>query len=76
MTLLPLLNAPSHVQSSGSAKKLSKFRAETIYSFLVRKGIDPSRIEIKGWGGNKMLYDKHDSRANLNVRVEVEITAN
>ena len=68
------LNA-DHVETTGSAKKLSMHRASTIREWLAEQGIDRSRIEIKGWGGKKMLYDKFDSQASKNVRVEVEITA-
>jgi outer membrane protein OmpA-like peptidoglycan-associated protein len=60
----------------GSAQKLSLYRAETIEHYLLKQGIDQSRIEIKGWGGKKMLYGKHSAQAKQNVRVEVEITDN
>ncbi|QSE97366.1 OmpA family protein [Fulvivirga lutea] len=57
----------------GSAKKLSKERAETIRDYLVSKGISEDRMEIKAWGGNRMLHDKHSTKAKQNVRVEIEI---
>ena len=57
----------------GSAKKLSQYRAETIRDYLIDKGIEASRMEIKAWGGNRMLHDKHSSKAKENVRVEIEI---
>jgi outer membrane protein OmpA-like peptidoglycan-associated protein len=59
--------------SVGSAKDLSYNRAEVIKEFLVTSGIDPTRIEIKAWGGKKPLFDKHSVNAKRNVRVEVEI---
>lgn len=59
----------------GSAKALSKARAETIQQYLVDHGISEERMKVKGWGGKKMIYDKHDRQAHLNVRVEVEIVA-
>lgn len=59
----------------GSAKKLSKERAEIIKRFLVDQGIDESRIKVKGNGGKKPLYDKFDTRAYRNLRVDVEILA-
>ena len=68
------LNA-DHVETMGSAKKLSSYRAYTIKEWLAEQGIDRDRVEIKGWGGKKMIYDKFDSQASKNVRVEVEITA-
>jgi outer membrane protein OmpA-like peptidoglycan-associated protein len=60
----------------GSAKQLSEERAEIIRDYLVSNGIDPKRIEIKAWGGKRPLQDKHSTRAQENVRVEVEILEN
>ncbi len=57
----------------GSAKKLSQFRAETIQDWLVEQGVSPDRMSVKGWGGKKMIYGKHDTQAHKNVRVEIEI---
>lgn len=57
----------------GSAKKLSDERAQTIKDYLVSVGIDPSRMQIKAWGGKRPIHDKHHSRAQENVRVEIEI---
>lgn len=63
----------AHKESNGSAKKLSMQRAFTIQHWLMEQGIKEDRMEIKGWGGKKMLFDKHDIQAHKNVRVEVEI---
>ena len=60
-------------EGRGSAKKLSLKRAEIIRRYLVDNGIAESRMEVKGWGGTKPLYDKFDRLAAKNVRVEVEI---
>jgi outer membrane protein OmpA-like peptidoglycan-associated protein len=57
----------------GSAKKLSQERAEVIRYYLVEQGIDPSRMQIKAWGGRRPIHEKHSPRAEENVRVEVEI---
>ncbi|HYF68370.1 MAG TPA: OmpA family protein [Ohtaekwangia sp.] len=59
--------------SIGTAKDLSRLRAEVIKEFLVGKGIAADRIEVKAWGGKRPLYDKHSANAKKNVRVEVEI---
>lgn len=59
----------------GTAKELSESRAEVIKDYLVDNGIDPSRIEVKAWGGKKPLYDKHNANAKKNIRVEVEVLA-
>ncbi len=57
----------------GSAKELSKDRAETIKRWLVDQGISEKRMTLKGWGGKKMIYKKTDALAKRNVRVEIEI---
>lgn len=59
--------------NKGSAKELSASRAEVIRDYLAANGVEPSRVEIKAWGGKKPLYDKHDANAKKNIRVEVEV---
>ena len=63
----------SNKEGGGSAKTLSKRRAEVIRDYLISQGIDADRMEIKAWGGKRMLYDKNSSMAKKNVRVEIEI---
>lgn len=63
------------VNSVGSAKDLSYNRAEVIKEYLEANGVDPSRIEVKAWGGKRPVYDRHSVNAKKNVRVEVEILA-
>ena len=60
----------------GSAKELSEERSEIIRDYLVSNGIDTQRMEIKAWGGKRPIHDKHSSRAQENVRVEIEILEN
>ena len=60
-------------ESIGSAKELSKARGEIIMRWLMEQGIDKKRMEVKAWGGKKMIYKKTDSMAGKNVRVEIEI---
>ena len=67
------LNGQNHKEKLGSAKDLSQERAFTIQHWLMENGIDESRIEIQGWGGKKMLQEKHSAKAYENVRVEVEV---
>lgn len=57
----------------GSAKQLSQERAHTILEYLASNGIDPKRMQIKAWGGKRPIHDKNSTKANENVRVEVEI---
>lgn len=63
----------SHREDNTSAKKLSEYRAYTIQHWLVGQGIAEDRMEIIGWGGKKMLHDKHDDKAHKNARVEIEV---
>ena len=60
-------------EKTASAKALSEERANMVRRYLIDKGIDDSRMEIKGWGGKRMLYKKTDPQAIKNVRVEIEI---
>ncbi len=65
--------ADSNKEKLGSAKALSRERATIIRDYLVSQGVEPERMEIKAWGGRRMLYDKNSSQAKKNVRVEIEI---
>lgn len=60
-------------EKRGSSKKLSEARAELIKEYLVSQGISKDRLEVKAWGGKKMLYDEFSNMARYNVRVEIEI---
>jgi outer membrane protein OmpA-like peptidoglycan-associated protein len=60
----------------GSAKQLSQERANVIKEYLASNGIDPQRMQIKAWGGKRPIHDKHSTRAQENVRVEIEILEN
>jgi len=62
-----------HRELEGTAVKLSTERAGIVGRYLESKGISTDRFEIKGWGGKKMLYDKHSPQAKYNVRVEIEV---
>lgn len=52
--------------------QLSMKRARTVRDYLVQKGIDPARINIRGFGGSKPLIISDDTQeAMKNLRVEV-----
>jgi outer membrane protein OmpA-like peptidoglycan-associated protein len=84
MLLTFLLKNPSlkveiggHTDSDGSVElnqKLSKDRAETVYNWLIQKGIDASRLTFKGYGPNKPLVpnDTPENKAK-NRRTEFTI---
>lgn len=62
-----------YIKRGVGARKLSEMRAETIRQYLVKQGVEESRIETKGWGGKQMLYDADSPLAKNNIRVEIEV---
>lgn len=58
---------------TGSAKKLSKLRAEKIKDYMVEHGVKESQLQTVGYGGNRMIIDKPKNmqQAMKNIRVEV-----
>jgi len=60
----------------GSAKKLSEERALLIRQFLIENGVDPTRTQVKAWGGKQPIYEVDHTSAQANVRVEIEILEN
>jgi outer membrane protein OmpA-like peptidoglycan-associated protein len=59
---------------TGSAS-LSEDRARAVFDFLVAKGIDPVRMQVKGYGGSNKIADPERSLSdqNANRRVEIKI---
>lgn len=57
----------------GTAKELSKLRAEAVQTYLTQHGIAPERSEIYAWGGSNMLVSETSTSAKLNDRIEIEI---
>jgi outer membrane protein OmpA-like peptidoglycan-associated protein len=63
-----------HTDSRGptlSNAKLSQRRAEAVMAYLVREGINPGRLEAKGWGEERPLV-KNDSESNMQINRRVE----
>ena len=88
--LIPLLNnnsgtrieLSSHTDSRGSKaynKRLSQMRADAIKSYLISKGISPSRIVSVGYGESRLLNNCSDgvscseAQHQLNRRTEYRI---
>jgi outer membrane protein OmpA-like peptidoglycan-associated protein len=67
------LTADDIVSENASAKELSGARAQVIKDWLISQGVATDRIEVKAWGGSRMLHDKNSQNARRNVRVEVEV---
>jgi outer membrane protein OmpA-like peptidoglycan-associated protein len=57
----------------GTAVQLSKRRAESIKYYLQFHGVKDPRVELRGWGGKKMIYERDVPMAHKNKRVEIEI---
>lgn len=66
-------NVNGSQEVKGSAKELTKLRAEAIQSYLADMGIESKRIKIYAWGGTDMLVDQNNPSAKLNDRIEIEI---
>lgn len=61
---------PSYARIAKQQLDLSRQRVETVYRYLIDRGIDPSRIEKKAYGGTKPLVNFN---AAENRRVEMKI---
>ncbi len=75
----------SHTDSKGSAEynqRLSQRRAESAVAYVVKQGIDPSRITAKGYGESKLKNTCGDgskckeSDHQVNRRTEITVTYN
>ena len=54
--------------------ELSVNRARSVYNWLINNGIDPTRLDYKGFGKSVPLYKETDEKFRaLNRRVEVKI---
>ena len=57
--------------------KLSNERAETVKNYLIKKGVDPSRLTSQGFGPTKPLNQgKTEQERALNRRVELKLRNN
>lgn len=65
--------SPDVKKGVGTAKDLSRERAEVIREWLMAQGISGDRMEVKAWGGKRMVHDRNSEHARKNVRVEVEV---
>jgi outer membrane protein OmpA-like peptidoglycan-associated protein len=57
--------------------KLSNERAETVKNYLIKKGVDPSRLTSQGFGPTKPLNEgKTEKERALSRRVELKLRNN
>jgi outer membrane protein OmpA-like peptidoglycan-associated protein len=57
-----------NMASANEAQRISDNRAQTIYDAIVEKGIDKSRLKMKGWGASKPRFDNSSDK---NDRIEI-----
>ncbi|OGV10966.1 MAG: hypothetical protein A3J84_07150 [Ignavibacteria bacterium RIFOXYA2_FULL_37_17] len=66
-----------HTDNIGSEQynmKLSEERAQTVRDYLVAKGIDPSRLTVKGYGESMPVADNSTPEGrSLNRRIEFKV---
>jgi OmpA-OmpF porin, OOP family len=66
-----------HTDNVGNAdvnRKLSQARAQSVLDYLVKKGVDPSRLEARGYGPDRPLLPNKTSRGRAaNRRVAFTI---
>lgn len=66
-----------HTDGKGSVeynKKLSENRARNVVNYLISKGIEPRRLQYKGYGKSKPIAPNDtDEGRSLNRRVEIKI---
>jgi outer membrane protein OmpA-like peptidoglycan-associated protein len=60
-------------ERNGSAKDLTKLRAEAVQRYLEDNGIPNGRSDIYAWGALNMLVPETSTSARLNDRIEIEI---
>jgi outer membrane protein OmpA-like peptidoglycan-associated protein len=72
------IEVQGHTDQRGTIEyntKLSEDRAKSVLEFLVKRGIEKSRLSAVGFGATKPLDEKRNERALfLNRRVEFQIT--
>lgn len=63
-------------QTEKDEEDIAKVRAIAVYSFLIKNGIDKTRLRYKSFGSSKPIYkipEKNDEERNANRRVEILI---
>ncbi len=67
-----------HKYSESYYNKLSIDRAKAVYDYLVKRGIDKTRLDYKGYGYSQMIYPnaKTSKEMQMNRRVEIKIIGN
>ncbi|MGH1337309.1 MAG: OmpA family protein [Aureispira sp.] len=73
------INKPNQapVLPSSSSFKLSEARAAVVYEYLIKQGINTTRLSYKGYGNAEMIHPRASNpiQEQMNRRVELKITA-
>lgn len=71
------INKPNRapVAKNSPSFKLSESRAAVVYHYLIKHGIDKSRLTYKGYGNSEMLYPRASTpvQEQINRRVELKV---
>ncbi|MBC7650948.1 MAG: OmpA family protein [Deinococcales bacterium] len=71
------LDIEGHTSSTGSDKinvPLSKDRAAAVYNYIIKNGIDASKLTSEGYGSSKPVADNKTAKGQaLNRRVEMKL---
>lgn len=71
------IQVSGHTDNTGNAelnKQLSRERAEAVKAYLIKRGVEESRITTIGYGGEKPIADNsYEATRKKNRRVEFEI---
>lgn len=75
-----VIQLEGHTDTRGDAKlnlKLSEQRVDAVRDYLIRRGVEKSRVKLKAFGGSMPLSKENTEEAHkLNRRVEVRIIEN
>ena len=70
-------NIKGYTDSTGADSynlTISKFRANAVKSYLIAKGVDPTKLEIFGLGSQNPIFSNRTAGGRkLNRRVEIEL---
>ncbi|MEI6123581.1 MAG: OmpA family protein [Bacteroidota bacterium] len=75
------VNCPSSVDNCDKMEEtnlqLSIDRAEAVFKYLIKAGINPNRMTFKGFGATKMIYPdaRSEDKMEKNRRVEIIVMA-
>ena len=63
-----------NVGNKNDLMQLSKNRADTIRSLLIQEGVEPERVETKGYGATRPVTDNStEEKKQQNRRVEIRV---